>query len=264
MLRKLAAVFAALSVILCTPMISPAQAAAYRTHTASVSVTTSNTTVTFTDNGSGGDGLPLTARSVTVFNQGPAAVYVDCKDGTATTADTVVPVGTNVAFTHDERTGVQGFSSCGLITSAGTATALVFASAPGVIGVITGGITAGASSDILPGDVELEATAATAASANNVTLAGAAGKTTYISGFTVTGGGATAASNISITITGLTNTLNFVLVIPAGATVSVQPLIVEFARPIPASAVNTAIVVNVPSFGAGNTAAAVTARGFQR
>lgn len=51
---------------------------------------------------------------------------------------------------------------------------------------------------------------------------------------------------------------------PLGATAALTSLIVAYTRPIPASAVNTAITVNVPSFGAGNTNAAVTAHGFQR
>ena len=101
--------------------------------------------------------------------------------------------------------------------------------------------------------------AATAASA---TLIGAAGTFTYLSGFSVTGAGATAASVILVTITGLTNTLTFALVIPAGATTSITPLIVEFVKPIQSSALNTAIVVNVPSFGAGNTNAVVNAHGY--
>lgn len=121
------------------------------------------------------------------------------------------------------------------------------------------------SDALLPGDVELEVSATVAAAANNQTLvAGGAGRRTYITGFAITGGGATAASIIDVTITGLTNTITFHVAVPAGATVGVTPLIVEFKRPIPASADNTAIVVNVPSFGAGNTKAAAVARGFHR
>lgn len=115
------------------------------------------------------------------------------------------------------------------------------------------------------GQTPLSASAANAAAANDCTLAGAAGKTTYITGFAVTGGGATAASLISVTLTGtIGGTLNFKLPIPAGAAVAVTPLIVSFARPLAASAANTAIVLNVPSFGAGNTAAAAAAWGFQQ
>ena len=116
----------------------------------------------------------------------------------------------------------------------------------------------------LPSDTELEVSSANAAAANNQTLAAAATLRTYITGFTVTGGGATAASVIAVTVTGLATTLTFHVPIPAGATVGVVPLVVQFARPIPASADNTAIVVNVPSFGAGNTQASATATGFQR
>lgn len=102
-----------------------------------------------------------------------------------------------------------------------------------------------------------------AAAANNQTLTGAAGVTTYISGFDVTGLGATAGSTITITVTGLTNTLTYYLTIPAGATTSFTPLQVRYNPPLPASAANTSIVVNVPSFGAGNTTAAVNAYGFR-
>jgi|SRR5712664_755150 len=119
-------------------------------------------------------------------------------------------------------------------------------------------------SDLDSRDVELEVSSANAAAANNQTLAGVASRTTYITGFSVTGAGATAGSVIAVTITGLANTLTYYVTIPAGAGVGVTPLTVEFSRPLPASAQNTAIVVNVPSFGAGNTQAAATARGFQR
>jgi hypothetical protein len=44
--------------------------------------------------------------------------------------------------------------------------------------------------------------------------------------------------------------------------VSITPLIVTFPVPLAGSAVNTAIVVTVPSFGAGNGHATVTAWGF--
>lgn len=67
-----------------------------------------------------------------------------------------------------------------------------------------------------------------------------------------------------MTVTGCVGgPLNFALVVPAGAGASITPLQVDFSRPIAGSAVNTAVVVNIPSFGAGNTNAAVTAYGFQ-
>ena len=100
-------------------------------------------------------------------------------------------------------------------------------------------------------------TAALAAPANNTT--------NYLTGFQVTGAGATAASVILVTVTGLSvGTLTYVMAIPAGANVAVAPLIVNFSPALPASAANTAVTVNVPSFGAGNTNASAVAVGYQQ
>jgi hypothetical protein len=102
-----------------------------------------------------------------------------------------------------------------------------------------------------------------AAAAITATLAAVAGKRTFLTAFCVSGAGATAASVITVTITGLAVTLSYKLAVPAGAAVGVTPLMATFPQPIPASADNTAIVVNVPSFGAGNLHAAVVASGYQ-
>lgn len=103
------------------------------------------------------------------------------------------------------------------------------------------------------------------ANANAVaTLAAAAGKTNYITGFSLNALGATAAANVTATITGLKNTLSYEFSFPAGATVAATPLNVTFPEPIPASSVNTAIVVTLPAAGAGNTVAIANAYGFQR
>lgn len=103
-----------------------------------------------------------------------------------------------------------------------------------------------------------------AATSAVATLAGAVGKTTYITGFEITAGGATAAALVVATLTGLLGgAASYIYAAPAGATLGAQPLIVAFPEPIPASAVNTAIVLTLPSLGAGNTNAAVVAHGFQ-
>lgn len=103
-----------------------------------------------------------------------------------------------------------------------------------------------------------------AAAAANSTIAAASGKTSYLTGFDVVGAGATAGSVILVTVTGLSGgTLTFPFTVPTGATVGATPLSVRFPFPLPASAPNTAIVVNVPSFGAGNTNAASIAYGYQ-
>lgn len=102
-----------------------------------------------------------------------------------------------------------------------------------------------------------------AAAANNQTLPAVAGRRNYLNGFLVGGLGATAASVIAITVTGLADAdLTFRFSVPAGVGLIAPQLLVDFGRPIPASADNIAIVVNVPSFGAGNTAADAAAWGF--
>lgn len=101
-------------------------------------------------------------------------------------------------------------------------------------------------------------------SSSAATLAAAAGKTTYICGFTVSGLGATALTNVTVAVTGLTGagTLNYTYSMPAGATVAATPLNVPLSPCVPGNAVNTAIVVTVPG-GAGNTNTTISAQGYQ-
>jgi hypothetical protein len=95
------------------------------------------------------------------------------------------------------------------------------------------------------------------------TLTGTATTTVYISGFEVTGAGATAAAVATVTVAGLLGgTRSYTYTFPAGATVACTPLIVAFDPPLPASAVNTAIVVTCPASGAGGTNNTVVAHGF--
>lgn len=103
-----------------------------------------------------------------------------------------------------------------------------------------------------------------AAASAVATLAGAAGKTTYITGFVITSAGATAAAVVAATLAGIVGgTATFTYATVAGATTPNAPLTVIFPEPIPASALNTAIVLTLPSLGAGNTNATVSAFGFQ-
>jgi hypothetical protein len=105
-----------------------------------------------------------------------------------------------------------------------------------------------------------------AAQTNTATLPATAGKTQYLEGFDITGGGATAASVIEVSVTGLAaGTLKYELNILAGVTGPMNAqggFSVRFPQPLPASGVNVAISVAVPSLGAGNTNAAVVAYGF--
>jgi hypothetical protein len=129
--------------------------------------------------------------------------------------------------------------------------------------VVMGIVDASGNAQPVKAGTDKTASATGAASILTATLAAVASVTTYITGFEVTGLGATTALGITVAVTGtLGGTLSYILAVPAGVLVGATPLIVEFSRPIPASAVNTAIVVTVPSFGAGNTLAAVVAHGF--
>jgi hypothetical protein len=96
-------------------------------------------------------------------------------------------------------------------------------------------------------------------------MAAVVGKTNYCEGFTITGGGATGASIIDVTLTGLVGgTMTFHVPIPAGAGVSITPLTVTFPRPRAATAPNIAVTLNVPTFGAGNTKASAVIYGYRK
>lgn len=89
---------------------------------------------------------------------------------------------------------------------------------------------------------------------------------TYVTGFDILGGGATAASIINVTLAGLqAGTMTFAAVI--ASTVSAQftaggVMSIRFPDPLPASAPGTAIAIAVPSFGSGNTNAGVVLYGL--
>lgn len=96
------------------------------------------------------------------------------------------------------------------------------------------------------------------------TLAATATTTAYITGFEVTGAGATAGAAVTVTVAGLLGgTQSYTYVFSTGAAVVNSPLIVEFSPPLPASAVNTSIVVTCPASGAGGTNNTVVAHGFR-
>lgn len=102
-----------------------------------------------------------------------------------------------------------------------------------------------------------------AAAAAAATMPAVAAKTNYLSGFEVTGGGATAASIILVTVTGLLGgTRVYSIAVPAGVTLGVMPLVCAFFPALPASAVNIAITVSAASFGAGNTNAVTNLEGY--
>lgn len=106
-------------------------------------------------------------------------------------------------------------------------------------------------------------TASAAVAANNsnsATLAAVAGQTNYITGFSVTTQGGASAAAGAVTVTGVKGgTLTFEVGAAANNPVA---FVHTFPQPLPASAVNTAIVVNVPALGATTGAAACTIYGY--
>jgi hypothetical protein len=103
-----------------------------------------------------------------------------------------------------------------------------------------------------------------AAATATASLAAAPGFMNYICGFLITGGGATGASIIQPTITGLNGgTMTMSMGIIAGVTLNQPPLNVFLFPCQTATALNTAITLSVPSFGAGNTNATASVWGYR-
>lgn len=99
----------------------------------------------------------------------------------------------------------------------------------------------------------------------SASLAGTAGKTTFITGFEITSSGATAAAVVSATVANLLGgNLTYIYTAVAGVLLGNPSLIVEFPLPIPASGPNTNIVVSMPALGLGSTNAMVTCHGYQQ
>lgn len=141
---------------------------------------------------------------------------------------------------------------------------------------VVGGATAGSVIALLKGlqaqlpyaDVETPVSASSgnvAAAVATASLAAVAAKRMYVTGFEITGAGATGASNIIATlINTLGGPVSFIIAVPAGVTTGIAPLLVRFPRPLKATADNTAITLSVPSAGAGNTHMCAVIHGFYR
>lgn len=104
-----------------------------------------------------------------------------------------------------------------------------------------------------------------AAATATASLPAAAGQLTYLTGFDVTGLGATAGSAVTMTVSGLAiGTISFLVAVPAGVLVPLAMMTFRTPTGRPwAGAMDTAIVVSCPTFGSGNTAACVNAYGYQ-
>jgi len=146
----------------------------------------------------------------------------------------------------------------------GLAVTLVDNSAPSGLPISSANPLPMSSAAYPSGATPLSAGSGNVANASAVaTLTPASGKTAYITGFQISGAGATVALPVSVTVVGLLGgTRTFTYTAIAGALLANTPLLVNFPYPIPASAVDTNIVVTCPALGAGNTNNTVNAQGF--
>ena len=89
-----------------------------------------------------------------------------------------------------------------------------------------------------------------------------------ITGFEITGLGATAGAGVSVTISGLdagagaTSTATYSFASVTGVTLQDTPLTVSFAACPITGLPGTAVSISMPSLGSGNTNAAVNIHGF--
>lgn len=95
------------------------------------------------------------------------------------------------------------------------------------------------------------------------TLATAATERAYLQKAIIGGLGATAAGSALVTIAGAEGEdIVFPILVPAGATVPLTPLVLDFNPPL-RGAVGDDITVSVAAFGSGNTRADVAAIGWK-
>jgi len=103
--------------------------------------------------------------------------------------------------------------------------------------------------------------AATATATLTAPTAGA-GKSIYLCGFDMRGTGATSATTVALTITGLIGgTQTYQVLVIAGATTATPSLTVTFPVCLKATP-ETAVVVSMPTFGTGALHAMINAWGY--
>lgn len=113
------------------------------------------------------------------------------------------------------------------------------------------------------GPARAASSVAGAAQAVAASLSALPGKTNYVTGITITGSGSTLGSVVLATLSGLTvQDLKFAVAAPANLLSPIQPVDVQFDPPIPASAVNVAITLSIPSVGLGNTSLVANIYGY--
>lgn len=191
--------------------------------------------------------ITVTAHAVPSQNE-PRVVNANIVAGSAVIGSTTIQATSGTALTADQTNSILKTSLYGKNTAA--ADTNVSVDSGGAVRVSLQG-----------NQTPVTGSAAVAANtSNSAALPAVASKTNYVTGFSVTTQGGTGAAAGAVTLTGvITGTMTF----EAGAAANnpVQ-MFVTFPAPIPASAVNTAITVNVPTLGANTGAAACTIYGF--
>ena len=116
-----------------------------------------------------------------------------------------------------------------------------------------------------PGSTPVASASGNVANATaTATLAGAVGRTTYVTGFQITSAGATSAGVVTATLAGVIGgTIAYTYGTVAGTSAANPIFDVQFTNPLPASATNTAIVLTLPALGAGNLFTTISLQGFQ-
>lgn len=131
-------------------------------------------------------------------------------------------------------------------------------------GSFLGALELGSTSAANSGQTPVSATASGGAAIQTATMPAVAGQFNTIQSLRITGLGATAGTVVTATLTGVQGgTINYPVTVPTGATVAITPVTDQFGGiGLQASAVNTAIVLTLPSFGAGNTLESASLAGF--
>ena len=120
-------------------------------------------------------------------------------------------------------------------------------------------VTPGATDAVVVDTVTVAAALATA------TIPAAADERAYLDKVIVSGLGATAAGSTVLTIAGAEgDDVTVTLPVPAGTTVALTPLVLEFNPPLRGAALGDDITASISTFGAGNTSACVVAIGHIR
>lgn len=121
-----------------------------------------------------------------------------------------------------------------------------------------------AAADPAASQTPIDSTASGGNAQQVATIAPGAGNLAFIQSLRITGLGATAAAEVTATLTGVQGgTINYPVNVPAGVAVPIAPVEDTFpGRGLAASGVGVSIVLTLPAFGAGNTLESASIQGY--